>query len=670
MRILSRPVLTQLAWHALVLLMLACLPVLKHHAPWWDVPNRELFAVAVLLAAYGASALAVMVFVRTEGWRAAATALAITLSLLGLALFLLLLIGFEPPRYMLLPVFAAAVVLIPLSVVGQSLQLPGLALLGIGLIAVASLSVRALKSRHDAATTVAETVLKTAFYALRIVSHQGVVPVPATRGGGLDRLGEDVLLSTGDGHLYVLKIGKGDEIRAVELPTRVPANRDEFAAAFGGSSRAPQRSVDYSEAGPPRVQTWRFRVADTIVQDRGDKVRILASHHYWNAKDECFVVRVSQVEMDKAQLPIQAESDRQTATPWQWQTIFESEPCIPLTGQYRKRGKNPFRGEEIGGRMALLNDRTLLLTLGDHGFYGMESSQAFSQDPQASYGKTIRIDLDTHAHQINTLGHRNPQGLYVTRDGTAWETEHSAQGGDELNLLVTGTNYGWPLVTYGTEYGSFAWPLSGQQNRHGGFAQPAFAWVPSVGVSNLIRIEGDRFATWRGDLIVGSLATRSLYRVVTEGDRIVVNEHIPVDRRVRDLLELEDGRILLWTDDAALVTIEPASGMSTALQFATSCSGCHELADGLSHRLGPDLYNVVDRKVAGTTFDEYSPAMKQFGGAWTKQRLDAFLRDPQATVPGTTMGFAGIEDAKQRAALIDYLQTLSEQRGPDVTRIR
>jgi cytochrome c2 len=663
MRFLSLSRSTQLVWHALVLLTFACLPVLKYGALWTSVPHRELLVAAALMAAYGASATAAMIFSRTDGWAAAGRALAITLSLFGLVLFAFVLARLTIPRYLLLPIFAMAVALVPLSVTAQPVRLAGIAALAVGLIVIGVLSARAMRARDEVAATADESLIKTAFYALRMVSHRGVVPMPATRGGGLDHLGNDVLLSTGDGHLYILSTGPDDALKARELPTLVPLNRDEFAAAFGGSSRAPQRSIDYSEAGPPRVQTWRFRVADTIVQDRGTTVRILASHHYWNAKDRCFLVRVSQTEVSKERLGAAS-----TQEDFQWQTIFDSEPCIPMSGPHSKRGKNPFRGEEIGGRMALLDERTLLLTVGDHGFYGMESPQAFSQDPQASYGKTIRIDLDTHAHEVNTLGHRNPQGLYVTPDGRVWETEHAAQGGDELNVLARGTNYGWPLVTYGTEYGEFAWPGSQQQNRHDGFAQPVYAWVPSIGVSSLIRIERDRFATWKGDLLAGSLATRALYRIVTDGERVVVDEAIPVGHRIRDLLELSDGRVLLWTDDAALVFVEPASGMSTSLQFATACAGCHTIVDGQAHRLGPDLFQVVGRNVASTTFGEYSPALKSFGGDWSRERLDAYLRDPQAAVPGTTMGFAGIADDQQRAALIDYLRTVSERREKNPNR--
>ena len=336
-----------------------------------------------------------------------------------------------------------------------------------------------------------------------------------------------------------------------------------------------------------------------------------------------------------------------------------------MTGKLRKRGKNPFRGEEIGGRLAFLDPRTLLLTLGDHGFYGGESVQAFSQDPQASYGKIIRIDLDTRASRIYTMGHRNPQGLYVAKDGHIWSTEHAAQGGDELNLLVESSNYGWPNVTYGTDYGTFGWQANPHQGRHAGYAQPAYAWVPSIGVSNLIGIEHDRLGTWRGDLIVGSLATRSLYRLALDGERVVLSEPIPINKRVRDLLELSDGRLMVWTDDAAIVTIEPASGMDGAAQFGMLCSGCHQMEDGIAHRIGPDLYGVLDRRIAGAPgYDEYSQALLQLGGTWTRQRIDAFLRDPQAIAPGTTMAFAGVKDDKLRAALIEYIDTVSKQPPP------
>jgi aldose sugar dehydrogenase len=225
-------------------------------------------------------------------------------------------------------------------------------------------------------------------------------------------------------------------------------------------------------------------------------------------------------------------------------------------------------------------------------------------------------------------------------------------------VLEDGVDYGWPTVTFGTDYGSTVWPTSQSQGRHDGFRQPRYSWLPSIGASQIIRIESDSlFPIWQGSLLVGSLSTRSLYRLVSDQGRIVLSEPIELGKRVRDILELDDGRILVWTDDAALVTLEPAKGNDGATVFATQCSGCHSNVDGISHRLGPDLDGIVGRQIgAAEGYDEYSAAMRAQRGQWTKERLDEFLRDPQGAVPGNSMGSAGVQDAKQRAALIEYLE--------------
>ena len=655
MRIPNRPLLLQLAWHVLAILLFLFLAVLKWKAAWWELPRKELFAVAVLIAGYASAALAVMVFARPGTPRAFSRALALALGTFGLFLLFLLLIGVNVPRNVLLPVFLAVAALAPLAVAPRVAQILGIAVLAVALLGVAVAGGRVAFVPPKQAAKVAASNVKTAFYVLRVSSHEGLVGVPATRGGGLDRLGDRILLGTGDGHLYTLRI-KGGEVQKHELALRVPANREEFAAAFGGSARSPRLASGFAEK-EPGVQTWRFRVADVIAQVDGDVVRIFASHHFWKQQERCFVVRVSEIETRLSDI-------ERAGGPGTWQTIFESQPCLPVTGEGAMRGKNPFRGEEIGGRMMLLDAHTLLLTVGEHGFSGIEGAASYGQDPQVSYGKTIRIDLRTHASSINTIGHRNPQGLYVAPDGRIWETEHGPQGGDELNLLVPGANYGWPKATYGTEYGALIWPLSEQQGHHDGFRKPVYSWLPGIGISDLVQIQGARFPVWRGDLIIGTLASRGLFRVVLDGDRAVVTEPIPLQKRVRDLLELEDGRLLLWTDDAALVTIEPASESGASLTFSTACSACHRISDGFSHRMGPDLYHLLDRKVASAeNYGAYTPALKKLGGEWTRQRLDEFLRDPQDYAPGTSMVFPGIADDKQRAEVVDYVMATSKVGG-------
>jgi cytochrome c2 len=655
MRISGRPLLLQFAWHVLAVLIFLCLPLLKWKAPWWQLPRHELIAVAVLIAGYAAASLAVMVFARAGTARAFGRATALAFSIFGLFLLLLLFKHLDAPGYLLLPVFLAIAALAPLVVAPRAAQLGGLAVLAVALLVVAGLGGKAALSHRRGTAQVIAKDIKTAFYVLRMRSHEGVIEHPATRGGGLDRLDGRVLLGTGDGHLYTLRVA-GDDVTASKLQIRVPSNREEFANAFQGSAIAPPPGNGWKELAP-QVQTWRFRVADVLAQVEGEHVRIFASHHFWKQREKCFVVRVSQIDARLSEL-------ERLPGPGAWRTIFESHPCLPVFGEGAMRGKNPFRGEEIGGRLMLLDANTLLLSQGDQGFSGIEGSPAYAQDPQATYGKTLRIDLRTHAATINTLGHRNPQGLYVARDGRIWETEHSAQGGDELNLLRPGANYGWPLVTYGTDYGALIWPLSQQQGRHEGFQQPVYAWLPGVGISDLVQIQGERFPVWRGDLMIGTLGSRSLYRVVLDGDRAVVTEPIPVEKRVRDLQELDDGRLLLWTDEASLVTIEPVAVSGAAVQFATSCSGCHRIHDGYSHRLGPDLFGLLERGVAGArNFDAYTPALKKLGGDWDEQRLNQFLRDPQAVAPGTSMAFPGIADDKQRAAMVEYVMATSKVGG-------
>lgn len=643
----------QLVWHTFSLFILLALPLLKFKVPWWELAPRDLKLVAVLLAGYVASASGSLLSIRAHGVNAALRALYLTLVIFSVIFMALLLSQHKLSRYVLISMVAASLALMAGSRSSPPMGRTAMLVLCITLAVIWAFATYQLTVARPAPLHSTESFIKTAFYPLQLVSHAGVVPRPATRGGGLDRLGDQVLLGSGDGMLYVLTLAtEGSELKVQKLPTRVPLNREEFAAAFGGSAVAPERSAEYSDAGPPQVQTWRFRVADVIAQVNDDALRIFASHHFWKADRQCFVVRVSVLDASMRALQQSIEQGR-------WQMLYESSPCVPMTGQNRMRGKNPFEGEEIGGRMALIDADTLLLTLGDQGFSGLDSRQVFAQDPQAAYGKTVRINLRNGTSETFTLGHRNPQGLFVTQDGRIWSTEHAAQGGDELNLLSQQRNYGWPRVTFGTDYGSLVWPPSQQQGHHDGYTLPVHAWVPSIGVSNLIQLQRDRFPIWQGDLLAGSLAARSLYRMVLDGDRVVLVEPIPVGQRIRDLLELSDGRIMLWTDDAVIATLAPASAASGELLFAQFCSGCHKAVDGMTHRLGPDLYRIVDRKVAGASgYADYSGALKAFGGVWSRSRLDAFLLDSQATVPGTTMAFAGISDERQRAQVIEYLQNL------------
>jgi cytochrome c2 len=320
-------------------------------------------------------------------------------------------------------------------------------------------------------------------------------------------------------------------------------------------------------------------------------------------------------------------------------TRYESSPCIS--------GDN--LSTENGGRIEFLPPASVLLTIGSNKLELLESGPTLLDG--SSYGKIIELDTGTWTASVFTRGHRNPQGLLVA-DGVVWSTEHGPFGGDEINLVRRGEDYGWPLSTYGTAYGGKSWPMIEGPHEHSIGTPPIYAWIPSIGVSNLIQLRGSAFPAWQGDLMVGSLSGlgngQSLYRIRMLDGRVVFAERIVTGKLVRDLVELADGRLLLWEGLTTLQLVEPAAHV-----FAP-CAACHAVRYN-NHGVGPDLMGILGARVARWQDFAYSDALESFGGRWTTQRLDAFLRDPVGTVPGTKMEIPGIADPAQRAAIIEYL---------------
>jgi aldose sugar dehydrogenase len=215
------------------------------------------------------------------------------------------------------------------------------------------------------------------------------------------------------------------------------------------------------------------------------------------------------------------------------------------------------RGFHFGGRLQFLPDGTLLLTLGDGGLHRDEA-----QNLGNHLGSVIRLNDDGTVPfdnpfasargaqpEIYSYGHRNVQGITINpQTGSVWAHEHGARGGDEINILEAGNNYGWPLITYGINYNGT--PVS--DATHGeGLEQPIWFWDPSIAPSGLTVYSGDGFANWQGDAFVGALAGSMLVRLEVEGDRIISREELLVERgeRIRDVATGPDGNLYLLTDD-------------------------------------------------------------------------------------------------------------------------
>jgi cytochrome c2 len=652
----AMPALLLLLWHATAIACMALLlPELKFRIPLWVLKPNELSALETVLGAYGVCALVSVGYVLLGFEITAGRLIAGILALFGIVFLYFLVIRVDTTRFSIIGVFLGALVLIPLASRLGRLLLPAL----IVLIAVAAGAAAWSMKKADKLTGAIDpklktTLIHTAFYNLKTEFYEHYVPEPAVRGGGLSRLDDQYLLATGDGFLYVLNWDPSSALHVRKLPFRVPLNGDEFAKdTTGGRWQKPSEGDALSVAGEDagtQVIVWWFRVAGLYVQQMGEEIRVFTSHYYWKHDQSCWVERVSMLQGSKTRFLAGDQS-------LQWETLFETQPCLPIKGEGRRNG-TPFTGHFGGGRMAMRDADTLVLGVGDFGFNGLASPHMISQDMSASYGKSILIHIKERRSEIFTSGIRNPQGMYIDPKGNIWETEHGPQGGDELNLLKQGLNYGWPIVTYGTDYGTFAWPLNPKQGDHEGFEAPFFAWVPSLGVSNLIGVEKDLFPVWKGDLLVSSLGFKRIFRVRIRNDRVAYEEPIEIGMRIRDITEGSDGRVVLWADDDdAIISIRPMTGSGGEVAFATSCSGCHKVENGTSHRIGPDLWGVVGRKPGSAPgFADYSAAMRAQGGVWTEAKLDQFIKNPQAAMPGTGMEIAGVADAATRAKIIDYLK--------------
>jgi glucose/arabinose dehydrogenase len=226
-------------------------------------------------------------------------------------------------------------------------------------------------------------------------------------------------------------------------------------------------------------------------------------------------------------------------------------------------------GQHFGGRIVFDRAGLLYLTLGDRG----ERERA--QRPDDHAGSVIRLHDDGRVPKDNpfvgkpgwkpekfTLGNRNMQGAALhPQTGELWTHEHGPQGGDEVNIMRAGANYGWPVITYGVNYGIGT--KIGEGTAKPGMEQPLHYWVPSIAPSGMAFYTGDKFPRWKGSLFVGALRERSLVRLQLEGTRVVKEERLLRDTvgRIRDVRMGPDGLLYLLQDssDAALLRVEPAT---------------------------------------------------------------------------------------------------------------
>jgi glucose/arabinose dehydrogenase len=239
-----------------------------------------------------------------------------------------------------------------------------------------------------------------------------------------------------------------------------------------------------------------------------------------------------------------------------------------LTIIFRQEGPASPGSLNVACRIAQARDGNLFVSLGDH--FMASNAQSLSDD----IGKIVRIRPDGSVPpgnpfagkagarpEIWSYGHRNAEGLaFNPADGKLWEQEHGPMGGDEINIIEKGKNYGWPLVSYGVNYDGT--PVGHGKTHQAGTVQPVWHWTPSIAPSGMAFYNGKLFPAWRGSLFNGALKFQLLSRLALDGDKVLKEERLlhGLRERIRDVREGPDGAIYLLTDNSKgrILRIVPA----------------------------------------------------------------------------------------------------------------
>lgn len=485
-------------------------------------------------------------------------------------------------------------------------------------------------------------------------------------GGGMVVIGKDVIIVDRHGYLFTLDFQAFTK-RDIPTPT-LPMGLSELERD-GWSSR--------EDHNPEKV-----RVTGAYADPISDQeINLYVSHHFYNG--ECFSLKLSRLKLFNYSSEFESAGE--------WQEVFKTSPCMyPDKDLIDVENNNVhrwvFAGHISGGSIIEYDKEHLLMSVGDH-FYDGYDKEIFAQDETNLYGKFILINKETGEYNIYAKGTRNAQGLYKDEYGVIWSTEHGPNGGDELNIIIEGENYGWPIETLGIQYNNNPWLENENQGRHDHFNTPVYAWVPSIAPSQLMKVESNKFELWDGDLLVTTLKDRSIHRLRPdpESKRILYDERIEIGHRIRNIVELYDGSYLLRTDDSQLIHIDDAGPVyeyfdydtylmeneiarrfyelegsseettnldEKALVFGRYCGYCH--ATGEMSLTGPHLNGLANREVGSVEGFDYSTALENSDQVWDEKLLRNYTRSPESTFPGTSMGKVGLTD-EELDLIVDYL---------------
>ena len=304
-----------------------------------------------------------------------------------------------------------------------------------------------------------------------------------------------------------------------------------------------------------------------------------------------------------------------------WRVVTPFPDCLVLN--------EPGRLVDSSGSLAYAPDGSLWAA---YGSFGVEDTSAPNQS------SVYQIDTVTGATKKVAQGLRNPLGLEVDANGLTWVVDMGPRGGDELNLVSQGSDFGWPRSSLGSDYGHFDRDLQPDLGRHDTGDAPVYGWVPSIAPSDIAKVPASALPAWANDLLISSLRAGTIYRVRIEDERVQYVEPIETGYRLRDIAITGQGVIYALIDKGEgvikLAPIKPAKNDNVGI--LNFCVQCHALdADQMQTSSAPPLVGALDREIASVDGYAYSSTLLAMNGAWTAESLRLFLKDPQQFAPGS-----------------------------------
>jgi glucose/arabinose dehydrogenase len=277
-----------------------------------------------------------------------------------------------------------------------------------------------------------------------------------------------------------------------------------------------------------RIVDSRFAINDiAVLSESATSAKLLISYPRLGSTRSCVEIAVDELAYDRKKQRVKFVAN--------W---FVSKPCVPISAV-----------QHTAGRFAVIDKKSVYVTIGDLGY-----SQINNRSKRGDLGSIIKLSAKS-AVRISQ-GHRNPQGIVLLDNKTLLAAEHGPRGGDEINVIQEGGDYGWPFVTYGEPYGSGDYVRPSITGSHTGYTEPIEYWVPSIAPTELVQLPKQGWGDWGGALVLGTLREEILlFMKINENNEIIESVRVEMNERIRDLEVLSNGSLIATTDSGQLITV-------------------------------------------------------------------------------------------------------------------